>query len=298
MSSLRITAAIAIAAAVWSGAAAVAAPSDHQEVDASVRPGDDFYRHANDAWLRATALPAGRSTYDTTAGLRAESARRVRDLIQGAAKPVSAHGRGTHPALTRKIGDYYASRIDTAAIEAKGLAPLSADLSAIAAISDRKALSAWLGRTLYPDDGTNTATESLFGAWIHQGFRDPNRYVPHLVQGGLGLPDRDDYLTPAGAAHRAVYRAHIVAVLKLAGLAEPEARAERVLALETAIARTHLSADDIADVFKTDNPWRRADFDARAPGLDWGAYFRSAGLARQTDFVHQRRDPRVEIGRR
>ena len=129
MSSLRTTAAIAIAAAVWSGAAAAAAP-DHQEVDASVRPGDDFYRYANDAWLKATALPVGRSTYDTTAGLRAESARRVRDLIQGAAKPVSAHGRGTHPALTRKIGDYYASRIDTAAIEAKGLAPLSADLSA------------------------------------------------------------------------------------------------------------------------------------------------------------------------
>lgn len=109
--------------------------------------------------------------------------------------------------------------------------------------------------------------------------------MPHLVQGGLGLPDRDDYLAPAGAEHRAAYRAHIVAVLKLAGLAEPEARAERVLALETAIARTHLSADDIADVFKTDNPWRRADFDATAPGMVWSAYFKSAGLERQGDFL-------------
>jgi putative endopeptidase len=263
---------------------APAAMARAQEVDASVRPGDDFYRYANGPWLQAAALPAGAAIFDTTAGLRAENARRTQDLIQAAAKPGAVHARGPHAALKQKIGDYYASRMNADAIEARGVAPISADLAAIAAIADRKALSARLGRTLYLDDGTNSTTEGLFGAWIHQGFRDPDHYVPHILQGGLGLPDRDDYLDASKADRRALYRDHIAALLTLVGLTQPEVRAGRVLALEIAIARTHLTPDDTADVFKTDNPWRRADFAAKAPGLDWDAYFQATGLGRQADF--------------
>jgi putative endopeptidase len=105
-----------------------------------------------------------------------------------------------------------------------------------------------------------------------------------MVQGGLGL-DREDYLDPAKAGRLDLYRARVAAALRLAGLSDPDTRAERILALETALARTHGSRADTDDVFKTDNPWRRADFDARAPGMDWTAYFQSAGLGRQADFV-------------
>src|ERR1700712_4176457 len=110
-------------------------------VDRSVRPGDDFYRYANNAWLGATRLPDGASRIDTSAQLRAENARRVRALVDEAvARPVTPAGR--------KIADYYLSRMDKTAINAKGLAPVAGDLAAISAIADRPALARWLGRTV------------------------------------------------------------------------------------------------------------------------------------------------------
>lgn len=251
-----------------------------EAVDHSIRPGDDFYRYANNAWLGATRLPDGASRIDTTAQLRAENARRVRALVADVvARPASP--------TDRKIADYYRARADGAAIEARGLAPVAGDLAAIAAIADRPALARWLGRTMRLDDGGNQQTESLFGVWIHQGFHDPYRYAAHIVQGGLGLPDRNAYLdaTPDAVARRATYRSRIARVLALAGFDRAEDRAEGVLALEIAIARTHASRADTDDVFKTDNVWRRSDFAERAPGIDWDAYFGAAGLSAAPSFV-------------
>jgi len=263
-------------------------------VTPSIRPGDDFYSYANDAWLKGTKLPEGASSIDTGAMLRAANAHRVRGLIADAVSGASAHGRPARPDV-RKIADYYASRLDPAAIEAKGFAPVSAELATIRAIADRKALAAYLGHVLRLDDGTNTRTESLWGIWIHQGFHDPDHYAAHFVQGGLGL-EQDDY-SGSGSdqiAHRTHYRAHVEAVLKLAGLDQPDVRAARILDLETAIAKTHASRADTDDVFKTDNSWRAADFAARAPGLDWATYFAAAGLGPATRFVVWQ--PRAVIG--
>ena len=247
-------------------------------VGAVVRPGDDFYRYANGPWLAATPLPPGRASYDTTAMLRETTAARVASLIEGASKAPGS-------TRARRVGDYYAAWMDAAAIEAKGTGPLARDLADIAAIGDRRALSAYLGRTLRLDDGTNSRTEGLFGVWIHQGFHDPAHYAAHLVQGGLGLSDRDDYLAPDRAARREAYRNHVAAVLRLAGFDAPGVRADRVLALEIALARTHASDAETADVFATDNPWRRADFAAKAPGLDWDAWFAGARLERQPEVI-------------
>ena len=283
--ALSLALAVGIVAAALSGAARAqpaARAADPQVEDTTVRPGDDFYRYANGGWLRTVPLPQGRSSYDTTAMLRAETAQRVRDLVEQAATP-----DGDRTARARRVGDYYASWMDLAGIEAKGLRPVSSELAAIAAIRDRRALAAWLGHAMRIDDGTNSQTDGLFGVWIHQGFHDGDHYAAHLVQGGLGLPDRDAYLDagPEKAAARDLYRAHIAAVLKLAGLDQPEVRAAHVLALEVAIARTHASDADTADVFKTDNPWRRADFATRAPGLDWAAWFKAAGLDHEDQVI-------------
>jgi len=275
-------AALAICAAVSAGSAsgqAQGAAWDSGAVDPTTRPGDDFYGYANAAWIKATPRPDGAARLDTTSLLRAENARRVQGLIEDAVAAKSA--------AARKVGDYYASRLDAAAIEAKGLTPLSADLAAVAAIADRRALAAYLGRTLRLDDGANQQTESLWGVWIHQGFHDPDHYAAHLVQGGLGLAQTDDYLDPGPehAARRDLYRAHIANTLRAAGLDQPDLRAGRVLDLEVAIARTHASRADTDDVFKTDNTWRRADFAAKAPGLDWGVFFAAAGLDAAPSFV-------------
>ncbi len=257
------------------------------DVDPAIVPAADFYGYANAAWLRATPPPADGASLDTTSMLRAQNAQRVRALIEAAADPASRPGSAVPSAIVRKVGDYYASLLDRAAIEARGLAPLATDLAAIAAITDRTALAAYLGRTMRLDDGANRQTESLWGVWIHQGFHDPRHYQAHVVQGGLGLPEAEDYLdaTPERVARRALYRAHVASLLRSAGLDQAEVRAARVLELETAIAATHASRADTDDVAKTDNSWRAADFTARAPGLDWPAFFAAAGLPPSAGFV-------------
>ena len=129
-------------------------------------------------------------------------------------------------------------------------------------------------------------SDHVFGIWINQGFEDSEHNLPHIWQGGLGMPQRDDYLDGSSkmVELRKHYLAHIQAILKLAGDADPANNSARVLALEVRMAEAFAPDSDAADAFKQ-NPWKRADFAAKAPGLDWDAYFQSAGLAEQQDFI-------------
>src|SRR6185503_4147416 len=133
---------------------------------------------------------------------------------------------------------------------------------------------------------TNLHTDRLFGLFVAQDFNDPTRNTAYLLQGGLAMPDREYYLavTAPMADIRAKYTAHVAALLELAAVADARAKAQRIVALETRIARSHASREDSGDVHKA-NPWTRADFAAKAPGLDWSAYFAAAGLDRQTTFI-------------
>jgi predicted metalloendopeptidase len=178
--------------------------------------------------------------------------------------------------------------MDEDAIESKKLTPLSDELSAIASITNKSSLAAYLGTTLNAEvDGLTTNADHIFGLWINQGFEDTDHNVVHLWQGGLGMPDRDNYLDPSPkmAALRAKYQAHIAAMLKLAGVSDSETKAARILSLEIRIAQAFAPDADAADVFKQNNPWKRADFTLKAPGIDWATYFKSAGLAEQSNFI-------------
>ncbi len=251
--------------------------------DPSAKPGDDFYRYANGGWMATITIPAGRQSYDVRAMLAESTRQRVRNLVQEAATAQASGG-----SMTQKVGDYYASYMDEASIESKGLSPLSGELARIAAISNKSTLSAYLGTTLGREvDGLTANSDHVFGVWINQGFEDTEDNLPHLLQGGLGLPDRDNYLdtSPAAIELRAKYQAHVAAVLKLAGFPDAESRAAHVLGLETGIAQAFAPDADAADVFKQNNPWKRRDFDVKAPGMEWEAYFKSAGLAKQSDFI-------------
>ena len=252
------------------------------DMDRDVRPGDDFYRYANGNWLR-TATTAGQPGSDTRAILVKKTNQRVRDLIQAVGSSQSVRG-----SIAQKVGDYYASFIDEDRIEAKGLTPLADELAMISAITNKTLLSAYLGTTLNSEvDGLTDNADHIFGVWVNQGFADSEHYVFHLLQGGLGMPDRDDYIDPSPkmAELRAQYKVHIAAILKLAGVADPEIKAERILGLEIRMARVHAPDSDAADVFKQNNPWKRSDFNAKAPGMDWDAYFKSAGVAGQPEFI-------------
>ncbi len=282
MSVVRSAVAVAVFASIVCGSG-FAQSSMTQDMDRSVKPGDDFYRYANGGWLKTTAIPAGVASYGTGTMLAAKTNERVRALVVATASAGAAKG-----SLSQKVGDYYASFLDVDVIEAKGMSPLAGEMAAIAAIGSKAALSSYLGGTLGREvDGLTANADHVFGVWLNQGFEDAEHNLPHLWQGGLGMPDREAYLdaSPKGAELRAKYRAHIAAVLTLAGVADADAKAERVLALEIGIAKSHAPDSEAADVFKQNNPWKRVEFAAKAPGIDWEAYFKAAGLMEQEDFL-------------
>jgi len=255
-------------------------------IDRSVAPGDDFFGYANGAWVKATPIPADRGAHGTGAIIADVTARRVADLIAEAAKSDAPAG-----SEARKIGDYYAAFMDEAAIEAKGLDAFKPDFDQVAAVTDAQGLARFLGSQLRADvdvlNSTNLDTGNLFGLWVAQDLDDPGKYAAFLLQGGLGLPDRDYYLDPSARmeAIRVAYREHLAALQKLAGIPDGEAKAGRIFALEKRIAAAHSSRADTQDVTKGNNHWSRADFDAKAPGLDWKAYFEAAGLGDQKELV-------------
>jgi putative endopeptidase len=285
--------AILILAATVSCAPKPPAPADHgldvAGMDTSVKPGDDFFAYANGGWLKATEIPAERSSYGVFAALAEATAKRTADLIEDAAKGDAVPG--SEP---RKIGDYFASYNDEAGIDAKGLAPIQPRLAAIAAIADKGALAADLGANLRADvdpmNAGNFHTDNLLGLWAAPDFRDAGVNAAYLLQGGLGMPSRDYYLGADAkmVEFQSAYRAHIANTLRLAGVADADAKAARIYDLEHKIATVHAGRAESEDVHKADNPWALAAFAANAPGLDWTRFFKAAGLDRQTSiFVWQ-----------
>ncbi len=255
-------------------------------MDGAVAPGEDFFAYANGTWVKTTEIPPDRARWGVGAVMAQLTDRRTADLIQetAAARPPAG-------SEARKIADYYGAYMNEGAIEAAGVTPLAPALARIAGIADKAALAAALGAELRADvdilNSTNLHTERLFGLWVAQALDDPTSYAPFLLQGGLGMPDRDYYLDPSPrmAAIRAAYQAHIAKTLALAGVADAPAKAAAIFELERRIAAAHVSRADTEDVRKGDNRWTAAEFPARAPGLDWKAYFAAAGLGSQTHFV-------------
>jgi len=255
-------------------------------MDPSVKPGDDFYQYANGDWIKRTEIPPDRGRIGVFTTLDDLSNKRTLGLIEEAVK-----ANAPTDSNARKIADFYSSYMDEAAIEAKGLDPLRPHLDAIAAIHDKHELARALGESLRADvdalNNTNFHTANLFGLWVAPGFNDSEHYAAYLLQGGLQLPDREYYLGDSQRMRdlRAKYQTHVSAMLKLAGFTDTDARAQRIVELEHAIAEKHLSLAENEDVEKANNPWKQADFAAKAPGLDWAEYFRGAGLSNQASFI-------------
>jgi putative endopeptidase len=282
---LLSTAAAAVAATHLPGNTGTEIGVDLAGVDRAVAPGDDFDLYANGAWRAATQIPADRTGLGAFQAVGEVVDRRNAELIEGA-------GRGAPRAGTdqRRIADYYAAYVDTAGIDRRGLAPLQPHLARINAIASVRDLSTALGANLRTDvdplNATNFWTENLFGLFVTQGLNDPTHTMPYLLQGGLGMPDRDYYLSddPAMLRIRTAYRAYVLAMVTRLGLSDPQARADRIFALELKIARAQVGAEDAQEPSRAVT-WTRADFARRAPGIDWTAFFTAAGLPRQQSFI-------------
>lgn len=266
--------------------AAPTAGIDLSGMDKGVKPGDDFYAFANGRWQEATQIPADRASTGVFYTVFERAEKRLSDLVQGLQRENPAAGSNE-----RKIVDYYAAFMDEAAIEANGLTPLKPSLDAIDGINDLSGLSRYLGSTLRADvdpiNATNFYTENLLGLFVAAGLDDHSQNFGYLLQGGLGMPDREYYLSNDAAmvANRDAYKAYILALLKQAGTPDAEAKAKSIFDLEMRIAQAQAPIVDTQDIHKANNPWPVADFAQHAPGIDWNAYFTAAGLADQKTLI-------------
>lgn len=272
------------------GFAQTAKPETHgiavQNMDRSVTPGDNFFLYTNGDWLKRTTIRADRASVGVFDELSDRANKQTVELIEEAAREKAPAGSNA-----RKIADLYNSYMDEAAIEKKGLESIKPHLQAISAIKNKRELARALGESMRADvdplNNTNYHTANIFGLWTAPGFGDPDHYNAYLLQGGLSLPDREYYLSdsPHMRDLRAKFQAHVAAMLKLAGFDQPEARAARIVELEHAIAEKHISLAENEDIHKANNTWTQTDFNAKAPGLDWGEFFAGAGLAKQAKFI-------------
>src|SRR5258706_2368775 len=255
---------------------------DLAAMDRSIKPGDDFYGYANGTWSKNTPIPPDRSSFGVFTILEEKANKRTSDLIQEADKAKAPAGSDT-----RMIGDYYAAFMDEKAIEAHGLKSIQPELDQIAAIGDKPSLALVLGSELRADvdalNNTNFHTDRLFGLWVSPDFDRPDQNAAYLLQGGLGMPDRENYLgkDPQDVTLQTKYREHIAAILTLAHISDAAGRAERIYDLEHKIAEAHVSRVDSEDVHKANNRWALAEFSSKAPGLDWADYFKGADLSNQ-----------------
>jgi putative endopeptidase len=260
-------------------AKAATAGVDLAGIDHAVQPGDDFDGYANGAWRAKAVIPTDRSSTGVFFDVFQKAEKRNAELIQGLA--------ASHPAAgsdAARIADYYTAYMDQAGIEQRGLAPLQPTFDRIDAIASTTDLARVLGEgtrvDVDPLNATNYSTEHLFGLFVAQGLEDPSHNMAYLLQGGLGMPNRDYYLSsdPAMVAIRDKYKAYVAAMLKQAGIADSDAKAAAVYGLEEKIAKAQASIVETEDVHKANNPWPTAEFGTKTPGLDWATYFKAAGL--------------------
>ena len=248
-------------------------------MDANTKPGADFYLFANGGWYAKAEIPADRSSTGIWLTLTQDIEKHTTQLLEDAVKANAPAGSSQ-----RKLADFYAAFMDEAAIEKRGLAPIQPELARVARITDAKSLATYLGSELRADvDALNSGqiqTDRLFGIYVDGDLERPDeeRRVPDARRPRHARPQLlRRRLAADGAAPREV-RGDLGAMLKLAKVADPEGKAKKVAALEKRIAEAHVSRSDAEDVAKANNPWPRAEFAKRAPGLDWSAYFKAAGL--------------------
>ncbi len=232
------------------------------------KPGDNFFFYADGTAVQDMVIPSDRTSWGAFNILAERSRTRVQEIL----KQVSAHPAANPTTVEQKLGAFYASFMDEATVEARGLQPMQPDLGAIRAVTDRTTLAALLGQAQHGYQF------SLFGLEIQPDARDPTRYSIGLSQGGTGLPDRDYYLQPKFADKKTAYQAYVARLLTLAGWPDAGAAAAAVVAFETQIASVQWARADERDPDKTYNPMTLADLEKAAPQFDWQTYLAHADL--------------------
>jgi putative endopeptidase len=239
-------------------------------MDKSVAPGASFYQYANGGWLKTTQIPADKAEYGNFTVLSDRSEERTREILESASGPPGTDAQ--------KIGDFYKTFMDEAAIEALGTTPIKPQLDAIARVKDIG------GVVLQFAANARRLGTSPFRTVVVQDEREPEKYIVSIAQGGLGLPDRDMYDAAAKQFEkpREGYKKYIAAMFTLIGTKDADKRAAAVYALEEKIAQTHWTRVQNRDPQKTYNKMTIAELGKLAPGIDWKPWLKAVGVAGET----------------
>lgn len=240
-------------------------------LDASASPSADFFQYSNGAWLAANPIPPAYSVWGVDSQLEQQN----QDFIRGLLESAVADVRVAAGSDAQKIGDFYASGMDEAAIAKAAAAPLAPELKRIEALQSRAELPALLAHL------QSIGVDAAFDLGQMQDYSDSTQVIGVVAQGGLGLPDRDYYLKQDAKfrALREKYRQHITKMLALLGAkdAEAAAGAQAVLAFETRLAQASLPADAQRDPHAIYHVMDRQALQQAAPALHWPVYFEAVG---------------------
>ncbi len=251
---------------------------DTRYIDTSVRAQDDFFHYLNGTWLKTTEIPEDKSSWGTFAKLRDDVLPQLRSIIEAA----EANQQRKAGSDAQKIGDLYASFMDEKQLDSLGVKPLAGELNHIRGLKDKKAFPRLIAHL------SEIGVSTPYGIYVSQDARASTVHAVGISQSGLGLPDRDYYLKKDDAEMASVlakYQSHIANILKLAGNTQPEANAQAIVALETALAQAQWTKVENRDPVKRYNKRSLQELAALSPAYDWQGALAAAGVAGKTDYV-------------
>jgi putative endopeptidase len=236
------------------------------DMDKTVRPQDDLFQYANGTWLRDVPIPPDRASYGVDSIMTEHSLLQQRDLIEG--------GQISSDPEARKVSDLYSSYMNEARAERLGIKPLRAELQLAAGIKNASDIGPLMGHL------DRIGIVSPIATAVRPDSKHSSQYAFWLNQSGLGLPDRDYYLSDDArlVGFRTKYREHVEKMLHLLGDAGAGKEADKIVALETAMAKLQWTRVANRDAQKTYNPKSLSQLEKEAPAIDWNGYFTAAGL--------------------
>jgi putative endopeptidase len=248
-----------------------AKPLDPANMDLTVNPCDDFYQYANGNWIKTHTIPAAFSQWGSFTELAERNNEVLHGILEDAAKDMSA-AKGSN---RQKIGDFYATGMDSATIEGLGWKPIAADLDRVDKLADVAQVQEELAHLHSYGAG------GLFGFFSGQDLKNSTEMIGQLVQGGLGMPDRDYYVADDDKSKklRDDYRTYITTLFKLTGYDDKAAAgaAESIMAFETRLAKASRTREQRRDPDKNYNRMTQKDLAALAPAMAWDRFFTGAG---------------------
>ncbi|GGD00533.1 M13 family metallopeptidase [Aquisalinus flavus] len=248
------------------------------DMKTEIDPGDDFFRYVNGQWLDEFEIPAEFSNYGSFTVLFERSEERVKNIIESAASSDAAQG-----SVEQKIGDYYASYLDTGTINEKGLSVLDDHMAAIDALESHDDVARAFGD---PQLGVSTP----FSPFVNVDSKQPDRYITYLTQSGLGLPNRGYYTDEGFAEEREAYRAYLADLMTMAGMDNAQERANAVYDLENELAMVHWEPAKRRERDLTYNLVSAEELQTYAPDFPWPLMLNEAGLGGETQFVLREND--------